>query len=61
MKINQGMKSKYPAARHIDDGKGKLLCGGHGREPFFRASGEGEPTCGICLDLASMLKQGEGN
>jgi len=59
--ISQQTKPSQPAARHIDNGAGKPLCGGNGREPFFWASEEGEPTCRICLDLAMMRKQEEGN
>ena len=40
----------------MDNGAGKPLCGGNGREPFFWAPEEGEPTCKICLDLAMMLE-----
>jgi hypothetical protein len=49
--------SKRRAARHIDNGGGKPLCGGNGREPFFWASEEGEPTCKICQDLAMMTAE----
>ena len=57
--ISQRKKSKRPAARHIDNGEGKPLCGGNGREPLFWAPEEGEPTCKICMDLALMLPQVE--
>jgi hypothetical protein len=50
--------SRHPTARHIDDGEGKPLCGGNGRKPFFWAPEEGEPTCKICLDLATMIENG---
>lgn len=53
--IPKRTNSKRPAARHIDDGKGKPLCGGNGRQPFFWAPEEGEPTCKICQDLAFMM------
>jgi hypothetical protein len=53
--VSQQTKSKRPTARHIDNGEGKPLCGG--REPFFWAPEEGEPTCKICMDLALMLEQ----
>ena len=56
--VSQRGNSKHPTARHIDNGEGKPLCGGNGREPFFWAPEEGEPTCKICMDLA-MLVQGE--
>lgn len=54
--ISQRTNSRRPAARHLDNGKGKPLCGGNGREPFFWAPEEGEPTCKICMDLAIMLE-----
>ena len=54
--VSQRTKSKRLTARHIDNGKGKPLCGGNGREPFFWAPDEGEPTCKICVDLAMMLQ-----
>lgn len=55
--VSQKTKSKRPTARHIDNGEGKPLCGGNGREPFFWAPEEGEPTCKICMDLALMLEE----
>lgn len=54
--VSQRAKPRHPAARHIDNGEGKPLCGGNGREPFFWAPEEGEPTCKICMDLAMMLE-----
>ena len=54
--VSQRTKAKHPTARHIDNGEGKPLCGGNGREPFFWAPEEGEPTCKICMDLAMMLE-----
>ena len=54
--VSQRTKAKRPAARHIDTGEGKPLCGGNGREPFFWAPEEGEPTCKICTDLALILQ-----
>ena len=53
--IPKRVGSKRRTARHIDNGKGKPLCGGNGREPFFWATEEGEPTCKICQDLAMMM------
>ena len=55
--VSQQTKSKRPTARHMDNGEGKPLCGGNGREPFFWATEEGEPTCKICMDLALMLEE----
>jgi hypothetical protein len=54
--VSQRTTAKRPTARHIDNGEGKPLCGGNGREPFFWAPDEGESTCKICLDLALMLE-----
>ena len=54
--VSQRMNSKHPAARHIDNGQGKPLCGGNGREPLFWVPEEGEPTCKICTDLAMMIQ-----
>ena len=54
--VSQRTDSKHRTARHMDNGAGKPLCGGNGREPFFWAPEEGEPTCKICLDLAMMLE-----
>ena len=53
--VSQRTNSKRPVARHIDDGNGKPLCGGNGREPYFWAPEEGEPTCRICMDLAMTV------
>ena len=53
--VRQRTNSKRPTARHIDNGDGKPLCGGNGREPLFWAPEEGEPTCKICVDLAMMI------
>lgn len=55
--VSQREDPKPPAARHIDDGNGRPLCGGNGREPFVWAPEEGEPTCKICLDIA-LIKSG---
>lgn len=54
--VSRWANPKRPAARHIDNGEGKPLCGGNGREPFFWAPEEGEPTCKICLDIAMMTQ-----
>ena len=54
--VSQKTNPRRPNARHIDDGNGKPLCGGNGREPLFWAAEEGEPTCKICLDLAMMMQ-----
>ena len=54
--VSKRANSKRPAARHIDNGEGKPLCGGNGREPFFWAIEDGEPTCRICQDLAMMVQ-----
>jgi hypothetical protein len=52
--ISERTNPKRPAARHLDDGNGRPMCGGNGREPFVWAPEEGEPTCKICIDLAIM-------
>ena len=52
--VSQRMDPKRPAARHLDNGEGKPMCGGNGREPLLWAPEEGEPTCKICMDLAMM-------
>jgi len=54
--VSQRANPKRPTARHVDNGNGKPLCGGNGREPFFWAPEEGEPTCKICMDLAMMVQ-----
>ena len=53
--VSQRTNPKRPPARHIDNGDGKPLCGGNGREPLFWAPDEGEPTCKICMDLAEIV------
>jgi hypothetical protein len=57
--VSQKTKTKRPDTRHIDNGEGRPLCGGNGREPLFWAPEEGEPTCKICMDLALMLHEGQ--
>ena len=52
--VNQWTNSKRPAARHLDNGEGKPLCGGNGRQPLLWGTEDGEPTCKICMDLAIM-------
>lgn len=52
--VSSRMDPKRPAARHLDNGEGKPMCGGNGREPLLWAPEEGESTCKICLDLAIM-------
>lgn len=58
--VSQGIRSRQPTSRHIDNGEGKPLCGGNGREPWLWAPEEGEPTCKICMDLAMMLADEAG-
>jgi hypothetical protein len=50
--VSQWMDPKLPAARHLDNGDGKPMCGDNGRELLLWAPEEGEPTCKICVDLA---------
>jgi hypothetical protein len=52
--VSQRMNARRPTARHLDNGESRPLCGGNGREPFFWAPDEGEPTCKICMDIALM-------
>ena len=52
--VSESTNAKRPTARHLDDGNGRPLCRGNGREPLFWAPEEGEPTCKICMDLAMM-------
>ena len=62
--VSQQTRSKRPAARHLDNGDGKPLCGGNGREPFLWAPEAGEPTCKICQDIALIhedVSQGVGD
>ncbi len=59
--VSQRPDPKRPAARHLDNGEGKPMCGGNGREPLLWAPEEGEPTCKICLDLALMGNGTENN
>ena len=59
--VSQRTDPKRPAARHLDNGEGKPMCGGNGREPLLWAPEEGEPTCKICIDLAMMGNGAENN
>ena len=54
--VSQWTNAKRPAARHLDNGEGKPLCGGNGRQPLLWVSEDGEPTCKICIDLALMME-----
>ena len=54
--VSQWTNSKRPPARHLDNGEGKPLCGGNGRQPLLWATEEGESTCKICQDLAMMME-----
>jgi hypothetical protein len=44
------------AARHIDNGQGKPLCGGRGRKCTWQTE-EGEPTCEVCKRLHNKQNQ----
>ena len=59
--VSQRTDPKRPAARHLDNGEGKPMCGGNGREPLLWATEEGEPTCKICMDLVLMGNGTEEN
>lgn len=52
--VSEKTDPKRPAAWHLDDGNGRPMCGGNGREPLVWTPEEGEPTCKICVDLAMM-------
>ena len=54
--VSQWTNPKRLPARHLDNGEGKPLCGGNGRQPLLWATEEGEPTCKICMDLAMMIQ-----
>jgi hypothetical protein len=54
--VSERSSSKRPTARHIDNGEGKPLCGGNGREPWFWAPEEGEPTCKVCQGVVTLLE-----
>jgi hypothetical protein len=59
--VSQRTSSRRPSARHIDNGEENPLCGGNGREPFFWAPEDGEPTCKICIDIAMLIRNESGN
>ena len=56
--VSEKTDPKRPATRHLDDGNGRPMCGGNGREPLVWAPDEGEPTGKICVDLV-MMGRGE--
>lgn len=47
------------AARHIDDGEGKPLCGGAGRKAFSWEREDAEPTCKFCIQIAKIQPKPE--
>lgn len=49
--VSRWTNASRPAARHIDDGNGKPLCGGRGRKAFSWVTEEGQPTCQRCMDI----------
>ena len=49
--ISRWSNAHRAAARHIDNGEGKPLCGGAGRKAFSWEQEEGEPTCKRCVRL----------
>ena len=53
--ISRWSNARRGAARHIDNGEGKPLCGGAGRKAFSWESEEGEPTCKRCIRLSDTL------
>lgn len=57
--ISRWSNASRAAARHIDNGEGKPLCGGAGRKAFSWESEEGEPTCKSCVRLANKACSGQ--
>lgn len=57
--ISRWTNPSRAAARHIDNGKGKPLCGGAGRKAFTWEEERGNPTCKRCIaiykDMARYL------
>ncbi len=57
--ISRWTNPSRPAARHIDDGNGKPLCGGFrgGRRHIAGwERDEGEPTCNLCIRIYLRFK-----
>lgn len=55
--ISRWTNPNRPAARHIDDGKGKPLCGGAGRKAFLWEKEIGQPTCDRCKKIIAQSNQ----
>ena len=54
--VSRWTNANRAAARHIDDGNGRPLCGGNGRKAFSWVQEEGEPTCAKCIAAHSPIK-----
>jgi len=53
--ISRWTNPSRPSARHIDDDKGRPLCGGSGRKAFTWEKEEGKPTCKRCIQIYKRL------
>ena len=49
--ISRWSNAYRSAARHVDNGEGKPLCGGAGRKAFVWEREESEPTCKRCKQI----------
>jgi len=49
--ISRWTNASRAGARHIDDGRGRPLCGGRGRKVLSWEKDQGEPTCKVCLSI----------
>ena len=54
--ISRWTNPSRAAARHIDDGHGKPLCGGQGRKAFTWMEEDGKPTCKRCIAIHKKLR-----
>lgn len=55
--ISRWSNASRAAARHIDNGEGKPLCGGAGRKAFSWEREDGEPTCKHCIRLSAKRER----
>lgn len=55
--ISRWTNPSRAAARHIDNGQHKPLCGGRGRKVFSWQEEDGEPTCASCIRIMNKQKQ----
>jgi hypothetical protein len=56
--ISRWSNPNRAAARHIDNGEGKPLCGGMGRKAISWERDEDEPTCKRCIRLSNIACSG---